>query len=845
MATKVFISYSHKDESFKDDLIEHMSNLKRSGIISEWNDRKIIPGADWSKDISENLKNSDLILYLVSSSFLASEYCVNIEAKTALQMHQDGKAQLIPIVIRPVDWSDSAFSKLQGLPKDAQPISSWENKDEAWLNVIGGIKYHIGEFLPNNAPPPLITHDDKGMATTMLDWLDDTEITLTHRNVDKIRLSQIYTVPDVELYSAGKNEIKKFESACKLIPQYKKLLISGEEQQGKTSLLKHYYQRFLKDSICPLYLEGSNIKNDNLEAMLRKEIKNQFEELSFDDFMRMDNKAILIDNIDNIPLNLKHRNIFISAVSDKFDICIFTLKHSFSLLVNEIPLLDDFEKAELLGLGNTKREEIIKKWISLGIEQTISEEDLYKHCDELKDAINVVVRKNIVPPKPIYILMLLQMLEAHSKLNLELSSHGHCYQQLIYQSFENAKIDKPEYDKYLNVLTELAWWIFTKEQKPNEFQLEQFFGEYSKEFLEVDSTTVIQKLTNHSILEYVENRTGFKYPYIYYFFVGKKIAESYSESDEVKVKVQYLLDNLHREDNANILIFVSHHTKDKWVIDTLQSVLSNLFEDQPPATLEKEQLSFMNQFMKQIPELILEQRDVQKERDKHNQRLDLKQRQTEEPTDEESIDILANINKTFKGMEIAGQIIKNRHASLKKDSLTILAENGINAGLRFLKYFIAISHITKKEILKVISSHLSENPTVSNSEIERHAENAYLFLTYGVINSVVRKIASSVGSKEAMEIYNLIETKAPTPAILLLKQSIELQFLKKIDIKGITKSVEELKENPVCSRILKELIVQHIYMFPVNYKEKQQLSSLLGLTTKRQHLMEQKQKKIS
>ena len=96
--------------------------------------------------------------------------------------------------------------------------------------------------------------------------------------------------------------------------------------------------------------------------------------------------------------------------------------------------------------------------------------------------------------------------------------------------------------------------------------------------------------------------------------------------------------------------------------------------------------------------------------------------------------------------------------------------------LRFLKYFIAISDVAKNEIVKVISTHLLENPELSNDEVEKYAENAYLHLTYGVINSVVRKIATSVGSKEAMEIYRSIEEKESTPAMLLLKQSIELHL---------------------------------------------------------------------
>lgn len=845
MPTKVFISYSHKDEEFKNGLTEHLSSLVRSGVISEWNDRKIIPGTDWSKEISENLKSADLILFLISSSFLSSEYCVNVEAETALSRHNSGEAQLIPIVIRAVDWSDSPLSKLQGLPKDAQPVASWPDKDEAWVNVIKGIKRHLSEFQSKiNKETKLVTSGKISPSESILEWIDDTEITLTHRKVNRINLSDIYTIPDVEIDDDSKKELRVYRSACSLPDKFERFLVFGEEQQGKTSLLKHYYKFFLSQSKIPLFLEGCKVKDANPEVIIKKELARQYEGLSYEDFKNSREKIIIIDNIDDIGLNRKYRDKFIIDICHLAEKCIFTHQLAFSLLIDEIPALDNFGRAELLGLGNKKREEIIQRWISLGIEQTITEEDLYTRCDELKDTINSVVKKNIVPPKPIYILMLLQMFEAHSKLNLELSSHGHCYQQLIYQSFENAKINEREFDKYLNVLTELAWWMFSNNQNPNEAQLDVFFNEYCKVYLDVDKDVVISKLSNHSILQVKDFRTGFKYPYIYYFFVGKKISESYSENADIQKQVDYLLDNLHREDFANILIFVAHHTKDSWVISRLQTVLSELFHDHPSATLEKEQLSFMDDFMKQIPELILEQREVQKERDAYNEKLDVTERNQEEFGEIESVDILADINKTFKGMEIAGQIIRNRHASLKRDSLNILAENGINAGLRFLKYFIAISDVAKNEIVKVISNHLSENPRLTNDEIEKYAENAYLHLSYGVINSVVRKIATSVGSKEAMEIYKSIEEKESTPALLLLKQSIELHFLKRIDIKSITQSAEKLRGNFVCSRILKELVIQHVYMFPVDYKEKQQLSKLLGISIKGQQLIEQKQKRI-
>ncbi|HHX8674668.1 TPA: hypothetical protein ACVO4Z_004780, partial [Vibrio alginolyticus] len=330
-----------------------------------------------------------------------------------------------------------------------------------------------------------------------------------------------------------------------------------------------------------------------------------------------------------------------------------------------------------------------------------------------------------------------------------------------------------------------------------------------------------------------------------YFFVGKKVAESYRDSEDTKGMVAHLLSELHREDYANILIFITHHTKDSWVLDEINKVLSSLFDEHSEATLNKKQLAFMDDFMKEIPELILEQREIQKERDRQNERLDHFERRSEvdeskDNTIEQSepLDILANINKTFKGMEISGQIIRNRHASLTRDSMEELARTGACSGLRFLEYFIKISDVAKNEIIKLISNHLAEYPDISDKEIEKQAENTYLHLTYGVISGLTRKIASSIGSKEALEVYTEMEANIGTPAISLIRQAIELQFNKSLDVDQISDCVKQLRGNPVCLRILKEMVIQHIYMFPVPYRQKQQLSTLLNLTVQGQRLMD-------
>jgi hypothetical protein len=150
---KLFISYSHQDEKYKDQLTTHLTVLKRRGIVKEWHDRKLVAGAEWDKSIKQELLDSDIILLLISADFLASNYCYDIEIKKAMERHEQGEAKVIPIIVRPCDWKDLPFSKIQGLPKDAKALSTWTDIDEGYLNIIEGIKTSINssEASPSSA----------------------------------------------------------------------------------------------------------------------------------------------------------------------------------------------------------------------------------------------------------------------------------------------------------------------------------------------------------------------------------------------------------------------------------------------------------------------------------------------------------------------------------------------------------------------------------------------------------------------------------------------------------------------------------------------------------------------
>ena len=82
---RVFYSYSHKDEKLRDQLQDHLSLLRRQGVISGWHDRRVGAGDEWRGAIDKNLEESDIVLLLVSPSFLSSDYCYDAEIMRAIE----------------------------------------------------------------------------------------------------------------------------------------------------------------------------------------------------------------------------------------------------------------------------------------------------------------------------------------------------------------------------------------------------------------------------------------------------------------------------------------------------------------------------------------------------------------------------------------------------------------------------------------------------------------------------------------------------------------------------------------------------------------------------------------
>ncbi len=150
---KIFISYAHQDEEFSDELQRYLSILRKQYSIQVWDYRMVLAGVNWRNEVLKNLSNSDIVLFLISADFFASNFSSGIEIQRAMQLHNLGVTRLIPIILRPVNWQETPLGQFVALPRNMVAITRWQNRDEAFKDIIKDLEDVIEEFIASKLLP--------------------------------------------------------------------------------------------------------------------------------------------------------------------------------------------------------------------------------------------------------------------------------------------------------------------------------------------------------------------------------------------------------------------------------------------------------------------------------------------------------------------------------------------------------------------------------------------------------------------------------------------------------------------------------------------------------------------
>ncbi|MGL1894609.1 MAG: TIR domain-containing protein [Spirochaetaceae bacterium] len=843
---KIFISYQHDDEDHIIDFGRQVTPLITNKEIKLWKDRKVTGGEQLFEVIEQNLRDSDIILLFISSNFLASPACLE-EKRIAIELNKEKNTRVIPIILSPCGWlDDKEIPHKMVFPTDGKEITSFPDKLTGWNDVYNSLKKVIEEdkILKNYT-------NNKDF----LDFLNSTDfLKNSHSKKMDLELDDIYIPTNLEFFDDIKNNIQTISSA-KLLEFNKstRFIIAGENQSGKTTLCKKLYKELRSKNLFPIYVSGQNKYLGTTENIISESIKQQY---NFDISELNPNKIIII--LDNFQFAInKEKHL---SYLDKYKKKIIVIDDIYNFGIKDKSELANYQNFKIKEFNLNLRTQLVEKWICIGLEPTkraCNEHFLLidKTSELVETSLGKIIGTGIMPSFPFFILSIIISTETFEKpLDQDITSQGYCYQALIYLYLRKQGIKNSEIDTYINFITEYSYFLYKSDKSEiSEHDFKVFIGNYTEKYnLSIKIELILKNLCEAQVIKISSTRNySFTYPYIFYFFVARYFSE---HLETEKGEIDIIINNLHMDRNAYITIFISHHSKNNYVLDEIILNAYCLFDKHKEATLSSDELAFFDEQEEIIAKAVLSDEsnpdETRAKRLKNTSDITVESpnnvnKENDYIDNEENKkynQIPIELRKSIKTIEVMGRIIKNRSGSLEKKRLESIFEEGVNVYLRLLTSFFGLIQNEEEinTVIKYIESRLKEHidklkeddKTLDQDAIEKISKNIFWNMNFFTVFGIIDKLIHSLGSDSLINVVTKVCDNIDTPVSNLIRHGIFMQYNKNVRTDEIEEMFKDLNFSETAKKIIRFMIVEYSKVHHIDFRDKQKIQNQLGIPVK-------------
>lgn len=742
-----------------------------------------------------------------------------------------------------------------------------ESYDYVEYNLDNGI-YVIKKTLENRKYDHRYTLSKKeySFEPKFLNYLNSTDAQFSHPQTDNLLLSDIYVdlkLREVSLDEKDSLSLPKYKTTKDLIyrnDEDLKWCVLGNESSGKTALLKVLAMKFYDLDLVPIILKGENLIDitiDKLTKLIQTAFADQYNKKCHSKFDRLDkNKLVLlIDNFQNCNVRGRFRIKMLESLNSISEKQIFTAN---TMLVFEsikdekknktVNYFEDYISYHIAEMGANLRYDLIDKWNKVG--KDLSNDDEKNAVFQLNDSYNSQIKAtlglNYIPNHPFYILTLLTSLSS-GKTSSDYSLSGYYYESLINNALDNSVTDKDSLQFYNQFLSEFFYFLF--EQKIKNIAVssfEKFYKDYSIKYtVTEDLEKVTRALLNAKIIKIDNGFLTFSYRYVYYYFVAKYFGTNITDPF-YRDQISKMCKRLYREEFSNIIIFLTHLSKDPFIITEIYSNAKNIFSETPVTKLEEDILS-INKLVNDIPELVLnsapieenravkylsqsEEEDLEREFEQKRDNLDYDVNE-----DIATLDFLNQMIRSIKTYELLGQITKKYWGSIKGIDKYNYAKETFDLALRTLNtYFQYILQHNDGIIASL--KHIAQKKKIDDLTTMKDLANSYIFrLCCMVSQGSIQRVSNSIGHRKLKETFESIVSNEPTSSYRLLDVAI------KLDHSGFPhEEIEKLINDATFTRnflpkyLLQNLVYNYLSLYSTDIKEKQLIYDKLQIKIKDQ-----------
>jgi hypothetical protein len=701
---------------------------------------------------------------------------------------------------------------------------------------------------------PALRKNPFTIANSFQEILDDPGGFFRHPGRVNITLSDLFVYPDLRKVGDTDDRRKDLINSSKLIaPEVtdEGILIEGEEKAGCTSLLYQLYRQYHDRGFVPLLIKGKELRkttDNEIDAVIRRAVEEQYGKSQVVGFQQLSSsqKLLLLDDFDDGPTKAANaRAGLLCTLRKRFGHVVVTVSEIFEMK----EMLDGDASRELLSLehyqiqpfGYTLRSQLIERWFSLGADGTVDEAAFISRCDQAERLVNAVMRRTVIPSIPLYLLTLLQSMEAGRSGDFRESALGYYYQFLLTEAFQECGVKPDKLTEMFQYSSHLAWEFHIQQKRElSDAELREFNTKFSSIWHTVDFLPRIEVLIKARVLRLVGDEYAFRYPYIYYYLKGQYLSNNLSDI-QTRNYIIHCCNHLYVREHANTVLFLAHHTNDDFVLNTISEALHRLFVSYTPVDFNGDSTEIAK-LIEEAPQLKYSgerptdhrkrRNAIQDELDDGNDGLV----ETEEKSSE--LSLAAQITMLFKTTEILGQVLKNQYAKIPRNRKSDLLTELFNGPLRALNNFYDFFRKNPDSLVAEIEATIQrKGKSKKDDERKSIARKVVASIIQVITFSFVMKAAQGANSDSLLEDVRNVVNKNDNLAFKLIELCILLDSPKPIPKSKLKQLYIESKKDVIAERLLKIMVLHRLYMFKTPEQDIQWLTSELKLDIADQHVI--------
>lgn len=247
-----FVSYSHKDIKMKQKFLSHFSPLKKKYNINIWHDGCIQAGQQVDKAVMSYLSRADIVFLLVTSEYVSSSNCYEVELEKAIKRHNEKKCIVIPVILRPVGCvRDLAFGELLMVPTDGKPVTKFSPRDDGYVDAIQKIDEVIKNWINEAAQAESSTEKSITEPVVGKEDIEDPisitpSVTLTNSQNTAATGLIIYQDGEMQPYPISQSMIDNYPALCEKVSNF-----STRAHQFNDEQYRQYKKDYRKDFKVP------------------------------------------------------------------------------------------------------------------------------------------------------------------------------------------------------------------------------------------------------------------------------------------------------------------------------------------------------------------------------------------------------------------------------------------------------------------------------------------------------------------------------------------------------------------------------------------------------------------